>query len=579
MTLSILAYAAGVLTIASPCILPILPIVLAGTGKPFRRSGLPLLIGLALTFAAVASLAAVAGGWAVEANRAGRAIALVAVTLFGLSMLLPGLAARLMAPLVFVGARLSDRVGRRGSGDNQTWQASILLGVATGFVWAPCAGPVLGLILTGAALRGPGLETTLLLFAYALGASTSLAVGMLLGGRLLVLVKQAMPWGDGLRRSLGAAIVIGAAAIWTGLDTGTLTRLSLPSTFAFENNLVTTLRPQAIGPKSTAPDSAESPALPQPLSSVLGAVQWLNTPPLTAADLRGKVVLVNFWTYSCINCLRALPYIRGWAQKYRDRGLVVIGVHTPEFAFEKDVGNVTKAAAMLGVSYPIAIDSDFKIWRAFDNNAWPALYFIGADGRVRHQAIGEGDYVASENAIRQLLAEAGRNPETEVAGIEGEGVQAAADGVDVQTPETYLGYGQATGFTSPGGAREDVPSSYRDIAHLPLNRWTLDGVWTISREFAELSDKTGSISFRFHARDLHLVVGPAVTGAPIRFRVTIDGAPPGANHGADTDADGWGSIMDTRLYQLIRQSSGIVDRTFKIEFSGGGVRAYVFTFG
>jgi cytochrome c biogenesis protein CcdA/thiol-disulfide isomerase/thioredoxin len=580
VTLFILAYAAGALTIVSPCILPIVPIVLTGAGKPFRRHGLPLLIGLALTFAAVASLAAVAGGWAVEANRIGRTIALLALTLFGVSMLIPGPAARPMAPLVLAGNRLSDW-SRGGSHDgNGTWLASVLLGVATGLVWAPCAGPVLGLILTGAALRGPGFDTALLLLAYALGASSSLAAGMLLGGRLAALAKQAMPWGDKVRRVLGAAIVLGAAAMWTGFDTGPLTRLSLANTFAFENRLVTALRPSpAAHPNPVVTNTVANSALSGPLLSVLGTTQWLNTPPITAADLRGQVVLVNFWTYSCINCLRALPYVRSWAAKYKDQGLVVIGVHTPEFAFEKDVGNIKSAADMLGVTYPIAVDSDFRIWRAFDNNAWPALYFLGSDGRIRHQAIGEGDYLASEAVIQKLLAEAGHDANMNVAEVEGEGAQAAADIGNLKSPETYLGYGQGSGFTSPGGIREDVPSLYRTIASLPLNRWTLDRTWTIHREFAELNDQTGSVSIRFHARDVHLVMGPSVPGTEIRFRVTIDGVAPGLNHGADTDADGWGTILDARLYQLVRQTDGSTDRSLKIEFIGKSARAFAFTFG
>jgi len=580
VTLFILAYFAGVLTIASPCILPILPVVMAGAGRPFRNSGLPVLMGLALTFAAVASLASVAGGWAVETNRVGRAVALAAVTLFGLSMLIPGLATRLMAPVVSVGAKFANRAGPRVDGGARTWLGYLLLGLATGLLWAPCAGPVLGLILSGAALQGPSVATGLLLLAYALGASTSLAAGLLLSGRLLAWVKRAMPWGDGLRRALGVAIVIGVAAIWTGLDTGALTRLSLASTFALESRLFAALSPaQPAHPTAAANDVAKDAELSKPLSAIVGTMQWLNTPPLTAADLRGKVVLVNFWTYSCINCLRALPYVRGWAQKYKDQGLVTIGVHTPEFAFEKDIGNITTAAKRLGVVYPIAVDSDFRIWRAFDNDAWPALYFFDADGRMRHQAIGEGEYAKSENMIQELLAQAGRKPVAAVSDIGGDGAQAAADGGNLRSPETYLGYGKSTGFTSPGGIREDAPSHYRDIAHLPLNRWSLEGVWTVGLEFALLNDDAGSVSIRFHARDVHLVMGPATGGMPIRFRVTIDGMPPGAHHGSDTDADGWGTMTDTRLYQLIRQSGEISDRSFEIRFSGPGARAYVFTFG
>ena len=580
MTLFILAYAAGLLTIASPCIFPILPIVLARAEQPFRRSGLPLLIGLTLTFAVAASLASVAGNWAVEANRYGRIIALVVMTVFGLALMFPHFSARLTAPLVLLGVKLSGWVGQNKPDADRTPFASLLLGVATGLVWAPCAGPVLGLILTGAALHGPNIDTVFLLFAYGFGAATSLAAGMLLGRQALNRIRDLMPWSDGLRRSLGAAVVLGAIAVWAGLDTRVLTQLSLPSTTMLESRLIETLRggssAQAGTPANNAP--VES-GLSKPLAAIAADKQWLNTAPLQAADLKGKVVLVNFWTYSCINCLRVLPHVRAWADKYRDQGLVVIGVHTPEFAFEKKIDNVSTALGKLGVTYPVAIDNDFRIWRAFDNNAWPALYFIGADGRIRHSAIGEGNYAASEEAIRQLLAEAGHKPTGDDARIQAHGTQVAADEEDLRSPETYLGYAQATGFTSPGGAREDVPSLYRGIDMLPLNRWTLGGTWTIGREFALLDDPKGSVTYRFHARDLHLVLGPSSSGKPVRFRVTIDGAAPGADHGTDTDAEGYGTVTDAKLYQLVRQAGSVSDRTFAIEFLDPGVRAYAFTFG
>jgi cytochrome c biogenesis protein CcdA/thiol-disulfide isomerase/thioredoxin len=584
MALFILAYLAGVLTIATPCIFPILPFVLARADEPFRRGGLPMLLGLAFAFAAVASLASVAGGWAVEANRHGRIVALALMTLFGLAMLLPTLAVRMTAPIVSIGSRLSRWAGQGMTAKGTTAASSMLLGVATGLVWAPCAGPVLGLILTGAALRGPSVETSLLLLAYGLGAATSLAAGLLLGGRLLAVVKRSARWGDGLRRILGAAVVAGAATIWLGLDTGLLTRLSSASTNRLEQDLIATLRNEpalAMGTAAyAAPEPAPNPALSGPLRSLLGARQWLNTQPLRPEDIRGKVVLVNFWTYSCINCLRVLPHVRAWSEKYKDRGLVVIGVHTPEFAFEKDVANVGKASVSLGVGYPVAIDSDFGIWRAFDNQAWPALYFIGADGRVRHNVLGEGGYDQSERLIQQLLSEANGAPvASDIAAIAGEGPQAAADERNLRSAETYIGYAQATNFASPGGVREDAPSLYRAVSALPLDRWSLAGVWTIGGEFATLNGTSGSIAYRFHARDLHLVSAPPSQGHPVRFRVRIDGVPPGVDHGSDVDAEGWGTLQEDRLYQLVRQTGPVADRTFEIEFFDAGVRAYAFTFG
>jgi cytochrome c biogenesis protein CcdA/thiol-disulfide isomerase/thioredoxin len=560
----VVTYLAGVLTIFSPCVFPILPFVLARAGTPLRSGALPLLLGLAVAFAAAASLAAVAGGWAVEANRYGRAIALAVMTLFGLTLLLPRLAVVLSRPAVILGTRLAAMAGQ-----GVRTASSLLLGVATGLVWAPCAGPVLGVILTGAALRGPSLGTSLLLLAYGLGAATALAAGMLLGGRVLAALKRRLGWGDRLRQAIGAAVVAGAASIGLGLDTGLLAAWSSTSTRMAEQTLL---------------DSWGTPPAAMPVSGPLGALPsaggWLNTAPLQASDLAGKVVLVNFWTYSCINCLRVLPYVRTWAQKYRAQGLVVVGVHTPEFAFEKDAGNVRKAVQTLGIAYPVAIDSDFALWRAFGNRAWPALYFFSADGRLAHRVLGEGDYAQSERVIQQLLAQAGTGPVSGTAEpISGQGAQAEPDLANLRSGETYIGYAQGTGFTSPGGVRQDAPALYQAAAGLAVSRWSLVGTWTIGAEFAALHAAGGRIAIRFHARDLHLVLAPGTAGAAIRFRVTLDGAPPGADHGTDVDAEGWGSVRDGRLYQLIRQSAPIGDRSFEIEFFDPGVRAYAFTFG
>jgi thiol-disulfide isomerase/thioredoxin len=290
--------------------------------------------------------------------------------------------------------------------------------------------------------------------------------------------------------------------------------------------------------------------------------------------------VVNFWTYSCIYCLRMLPYLRAWDEKYRDRGLAVIGVHTPEFAFERDTGNVSKALADLGVAYPVAIDNDYGVWGAFDNQGWPGLYFIGTDGRVRRHLLGEGGYDQSERLIQQLLSEAGgASAAGDVAAVIGKGIEAPADFVDLRSPETYVGFTKATNFASPGGARNDSSSVYRNPSALSVNQWGLAGNWTVGGEYATLNGASGSITYRFHARDFHLILAAAPHGHAIRFRVTLDGAPPGADHGVDVDVDGWGSVQESRLYQLVRQSGAVSDRTFEIEFFDPGVRAYDFTFG
>lgn len=316
------------------------------------------------------------------------------------------------------------------------------------------------------------------------------------------------------------------------------------------------------------------------LPSFAGATAWLNSGPLTAADLRGKVALVSFWNFTCINWLRERPYVRGWAERYKDKGLVVIGVHAPEFAFEKNIDDVHRDIRDAQIGYPIAVDNDHAIWRAFNNRYWPALYFVDAQGRIRHHQFGEGGYEQAEEVIRQLLAEA-RSGDVgpEPAALEARGAEVAADWTNLKSPETYIGYGRTENFASPGGVREDVPSLYRVTSPGPRNWWSLGGVWTVGEEFATAGEKSGRITYRFHARDLHLVLAPATPGRPVRFRIKVDGAAPGADHGVDAEADGSGVVQDGRLYQLVRQTGAVADRTFEIEFLDPGVRAYAFTFG
>jgi thiol-disulfide isomerase/thioredoxin len=334
----------------------------------------------------------------------------------------------------------------------------------------------------------------------------------------------------------------------------------------------------ALGLSAVSCRDAEAASTAQ--RSLLAGRQWVNTPPLRLEDLRGKVVLVNFWTYSCINSLRPLPYVREWARKYKDRGLVVVGVHTPEFGFEKDIGNVRQAAADLGVSYPVVLDSDYATWRAYGNEAWPAFYFVGADGRVHKRVLGEGGYDQSERVLQQLLADAtGKVVNDPIAPIAGRGPQAAPDWANLGSPEAYVGHAKAVGFRSPGGLARDASHMYRPAPQLALNTWSLTGAWSVGGEFATLTGKSGSIAYRFHARDLNFVMTPPADGGAIRFRVRIDGADPGANHGFDTDAQGFGRLDKPRMYQLVRQTSGVRDRTFEIEFLDSGARAYVFTFG
>ncbi len=316
------------------------------------------------------------------------------------------------------------------------------------------------------------------------------------------------------------------------------------------------------------------------LPSLSGATGWLNSPRLTAADLRGKVVLVDFWTYTCINWLRTLPYVRAWAERYKDHGLVVIGVHTPEFDFEHDLDSVRQAATDLQVDYPIAIDNDYAIWDAFDNRYWPALYFVDAQGRIRHHRFGEGDYERSETTIQRLLTDAGLSDIShDLVSVDARGVEAAADWDSLWSPENYLGYARTENFASPNGAVLDTRHVYAAPARLRLNHWALAGTWTVKRQAIVLHQADGRIAYRFHARDLHLVMAPTAPGGPIRFRVLVDGQAPGAAHGTDVDDQGNGTVTQPRLYQLIRQPGPVTDRTFEITFLDPGVQAYAFTFG
>jgi cytochrome c biogenesis protein CcdA/thiol-disulfide isomerase/thioredoxin len=600
MTFLILAYLGGVLTILSPCILPVLPFVFARADQPFRRAGLPMLLGMAITFALVAMLAAVGGAWAVHANIYGRYVALLILALFGLTLLLPRFADRLMHPLVTLGARLSAS-SAQDDGASSTL-SSIVLGIGTGLLWAPCAGPILGLVLTGAALHGANIGTFGLLLAYAAGAATSLALALLIGGRVFGALKNSLGAGEWVRRGLGVAVLLAVAAIALGVDTGWLTRLSSAGTNGVEQSLIDAIgagKPRvadtsqstiaALGEGAMmmaakphmAADSVKSEGVLPPLD---GAVAWLNSPPLTADGLRGKVVLVDFWTYSCVNCLRTLPYVRAWYDKYKGQGLVVIGVHAPEFAFEKDLDNVRRAVKDLKVDYPVAIDNDYAIWRGFNNEYWPAHYFIDAQGRIRHHHFGEGGYEESEAFIRQLLEEA-HGGVMASAPLDAGSVQPDVGGValapttgEVQSPETYVGYERAEHFASPGGAVHDAAHEYSMPPSLSLNEWGLAGSWTIADEKARLDKAGGRIAFRFHARDLNLVLGPTSGGKPARFVVRVDGKEPGDDHGIDTDAEGRGSVSHQQLYQLFRAKGAVIERTLEVEFLDP-VDAYAFTFG
>jgi cytochrome c biogenesis protein CcdA/thiol-disulfide isomerase/thioredoxin len=577
MSLFILAFLGGILTILSPCVLPVLPFLFSNADRPFRTGGLPLLTGMALTFAALASVATIGGGWIVQANQYGRIFALIVLAVFGLTLVWEGLASRLSSPLVRLGSRIASTEGDRTP---SVWR-SLVLGVATGLLWAPCAGPILGLVLTAAAVGGASGQTLLLLLAYSAGAAVSLAIALLAGRRVFSALKKSLGAEIWIRRALGAAVLAGVAMIALGLDRGLLTRLSLASTSGLEQSLVDRLEPKKeetgmMMMSATAPAKA---GIPQTLPDLSGANQWLNSQPLSSGALKGHIVLIDFWTYSCINCLRTLPYIRGWDDRYKNSGLIVVSIHTPEFAFEKDPDNVRRAIRDLSITYPVALDNDYSIWKAFGNKYWPSDYLIDAAGKVRYHHFGEGKYAETEKHIQELLKEQnGALTFTDTVKVTGTGAQAPPD-TDVQSPETYIGYDRAENFMSPGGLQKDIPLTYAIPQHLELNQWALSGNWTDGAQVATLNSASGKVVYRFHARDVHLVLGVTPAARALRFRVRLDGREPGANHGVDIDAQGNGAIREHRLYQLIRQQGGIDDRAVEIEFLDSGVQAFAFTFG
>ncbi|MEQ1533113.1 MAG: cytochrome c biogenesis protein DipZ [Sideroxydans sp.] len=566
MFIFILAYIGGVLTIFSPCVLPVLPFIFARSDQSFRRSGLPILFGMALTFTVLASLAAVGGAWLVAVNQYGRYAAMGLLLLLGSALIFPALSERLMRPFVALGGRLQQRADSQHS-----VKGALLLGIAVGFLWAPCAGPILGLVLAGAALNGANWYSASLLLVFAAGAASSLGLALLAGGRVFAAMKRGLGAEEWVRRGLGVLVVAGVVIIALGWDTRFLARFSFLDTAKTEQALIAQLdkpSPANNGIRSAPP--------------LAGATQWLNSTPLTQESLRGKVVLVDFWTYSCINCLRTLPYLKAWDEKYRDSGLVIIGVHAPEFAFEKDQANVENAVRELGIKYPVAMDNDYAIWNAYKNEYWPAHYLIDAQGKIRHQHFGEGAYAETEQMIQTLLKEANSSNAdlaNELVNVTGSGVSAAASAErSDRSPETYLGFAREEGWASRESLLMDENGDYSTPQQLSKDRWALQGKWLVSEQSATLHSTTGALSYRFFARDVHLVMG-SHSGKPIRFKVTLDGKVLNANHGVDTDAQGFGKVNEQRLYQLVRQAGALQEHTLRIEFLDADAEVFAFTFG
>lgn len=566
MLLFFLAYIGGLLSIFSPCVLPVLPFVFARSDQPFRKSGLPILIGMAATFTLLASIATVGGAWLVHVSQFGRYAAILLLLLLGVALISPMLSDRLMRPFVTLGGRLQQRAAKQG-----TLGGALMIGVAVGFLWAPCGGPILGLVLTGAALNGLNLQSALLLLTFAAGAATSLAGAIGAGGKIFNLMKRGLGAEVWIRRGLGVAVIAGAVIIAFGWDTRFLSRLPFFSTTGTEQRLIERLASPPQQPLSAAVST---------MPPIDGATLWLNSPPLSSESLRGKVVLVDFWTYSCINCLRTLPFIEAWDKKYRDQGLVIVGVHAPEFAFEKEPDNVRRAVRDLGIAYPVALDNRYVIWNAYGNNVWPAHYLFDAQGRLRERHFGEGGYEETERKIQQLIMEAHNGAPVkggDFVDVSGHGALAAPSFMGT-SPETYIGYDRMENFISRELVSKDSTRRYTAPVSFDTDQWALDGGWLVTKEYAESEQPGAAIVYRFQGRDLHLVLGSR-SHNPVRFKVTLDGHAPGTDHGADVDEQGNGMIRDQRLYQLIRQRGNIQERTFRIEFQDTGAEAFSFTFG
>lgn len=574
----ILSYLGGVLTIFSPCILPVIPFVFSRSDQPFRKSGLPMLIGMGLSFAFFATLSVVGGDYIIHANQMGRILALGVFAILGFTLIFPRIAESLTAPFVRLGGILQARADKKtGIG------SSLMLGASIGLLWAPCAGPILGLVLASAAWDGSNERTFGLLLVFAMGAATSLGFAIVAGSKVVNFLKKSFGAEEWIRRIIGASVLCTVIAISFGFDTKILSKLSYINTGRLEQALIdhVSLGTSTVDKVSTLADEDASPPLD-------GATEWINSAPLSIASLRGKVVLIDFWTYSCINCLRTLPYLKAWDEKYGNQGLVIIGVHTPEFAFEKSIENIKNAVTDLKIKYPVAVDSKYVIWSAFKNQYWPAHYFLDANGHIRSHHFGEGNYDESEKLIQTLLAEShGSQLSTPIPDIattrsSGTGVEAPSRGEAVASPETYLGYARQAGFVSTPDIQKDTVAVYKIPPALSLNQWGFSGSWKIASENAQLITSHGKLAFRFRARDLHLVAG-APEGRTIQFRVTIDGSAPKNSHGQDVDVNGYGKLNSHRLYQLIRQSDESEkvrqDHTFQIEFLQPGAEVFSFTFG
>lgn len=584
--LELLSILAGMLTVASPCILPVLPPLLgASVATPFRHRPFWIVLGLGSAFTLFGTIFAFFGSFLGLSNSFLRQAALVVLFFFSLSLIWPRLWEGIGTRISFFAQRIT---GTNRLPAKQGRLNAFLIGGSLGLIWAPCAGPILGIIITLATVQKSLLQTLILMGGYSLGA----ALPMLLIGygsqTISLQIQRFRAWGPISHKLFGVLTLATVIGLYFNLDTLLLSHLpgQLFITNQIEKQLVKKKDSLSISQGDSEKSNftsgialASTEAMPLPLLGTAPefsrVTTWINSPPLSSSELRGKVVLVDFWTYSCINCIRTLPYVTQWYEKYKDQGLVVIGVHTPEFSFEKEEANVKQAIIRYGIHYPVALDNDYGTWNAYSNRYWPAHYLIDAQGKIRETHFGEGNYEETERDIQTLLAEAKllHRP----VGLESP--KGSIDFSKIHSNETYIGYGRAENFSSPQQMLADAPLPYTAPATLPLNHWALKGLWKITKEAALLQSSAGSIQFRFDAPKLNLVM--AGRGKGLTAKVLLDGKPISSNfRGSDVGSDGVVTISDSRLYNLVTlPQSDEKDHLFELIFERPNVELFAFTFG
>lgn len=561
---------AGFLTFLSPCVLPVLPLIFSTSLGKSKWRPLYIVSGLVFGFTLLGILFNFLGSFFGISPQTIRWISIILLFLAGIFFIFPSLSAKVFSPI-------SRKLGNVEVSEENFWGA-FLIGISLGALWSPCAGPIFAIVLSGAIVQKKFLDSFFLLFAYAIGAGIPMLMVAYLGNRLVQKIKTFARYENKIRRLTGVLLILAAGIFVLELDARLIASIpiSLFNSNKLEDQIVNKIqnnRSDLMARHSPNEISSKLPVLGL-LPPLSGGIDWINSKPLTKEELRGKVVLIDFWTYSCVNCLRTLPYVKNWYKKYHDQGFVIIGVHTPEFAFEKEKENVAKAVKDLGIFYPVVLDNDYAIWKNFDNHYWPAHYLVDAEGRIREIHHGEGEYAETETAIQVLLKEKGVLIQKNAS----EKVEEEVDFSRIRSPETYLGYERASNFKSSQEVVPDQFSSYTFPSELSLNQWGLSGSWKIEKEKITNQNSHAKIRFQFEARKLNLVMGAAEKN-PIEATIKIDGKVIETNLSGKDVKNGKVLIQDSRLYELIdlKEVRGV--HLFEIEFLNSNIFAFAFTFG